>query len=95
MTMEDIVIGLSIVVGFFVAAAVSRIFRRTVTGILVGGVVGLGVSVAALFYGMDTLFASPDAPPEITTLEDAISDVPDEETPSVTSDDTTTVPVDE
>ncbi|WP_108815848.1 hypothetical protein [Loktanella sp. Alg231-35] len=60
MTMGDILLGLLIVTGFFVSAAVSRLFRRGMTGIIIGGVAGLAVSVAMLFYGMEQLF--PTAP---------------------------------
>jgi hypothetical protein len=61
MTMGDILLGLLIVTGFFVSAAVSRVFRRVTAGIIIGGVAGLAVSVAMLFYGMEQLFPqSPD-----------------------------------
>ncbi len=56
MTMADILIGLMIVTGFFVSAAISRLFRRGMTGIIIGGVAGLGVSVAILYYSLDQLF---------------------------------------
>lgn len=55
MTMADILIGLMIVTGFFVSAAISRLFRRGLTGIIIGGVAGLGVSVAILYYSLDQL----------------------------------------
>ena len=65
MTLGDIMLGLLIVLGFFVSAAVSRMFRRGTTGIIIGGVAGLAVSVAMLFYGLDNLF--PMAPDEVPT----------------------------
>lgn len=62
MTLGDILLGLLIVTGFFVSAAISRLFRRGMTGIIIGGVAGLAVSVAMLFYGMDQVFpTAPDA----------------------------------
>lgn len=61
MTMADIVLGLLVALGFFVAAAVSRVFRRGATGIIIGGVAGIAVSVGILFYGMDTLFVGSEA----------------------------------
>jgi len=59
MTFGDIVFGFLIAMGFFVSAFVGRMFRRTGTGVLIGGVVGLGVSVALLYYGLTEVFDLP------------------------------------
>lgn len=56
MTIADILIGFLIAGGFFVAAAVSRLFRRTSTGIIIGGVVGIAFSVVILRYGLAEVF---------------------------------------
>ena len=60
MTVANILIGFLVATGFFVAAAVSRMFRRTATGVLIGGVAGIAVSVLILYYGLSDLFV-PDA----------------------------------
>lgn len=52
MTMANILVGIFVACGFFVSAGVSRIFRRTSTGVVIGGVVGIAVSVAILYYGL-------------------------------------------
>lgn len=70
MTLGDILLGLLVATGFFVAAAISRIFRRNMTGIIIGGVAGIAVSVAVLFYGMDTLFSG-EVLDEAKPVEDA------------------------
>jgi heme O synthase-like polyprenyltransferase len=57
MTLGDILLGVLVVFGFFVSAAVSRMFRRTMSGVIIGGVVGIAVSVTILFYGLSDLFA--------------------------------------
>ena len=60
MTVADFLIGFLLASGFFVSAAISRMFRRTATGVLIGGVVGIGVSVAILYYRLgDVLQPSP------------------------------------
>ncbi|MEO1641665.1 MAG: hypothetical protein AAFU41_20745 [Pseudomonadota bacterium] len=59
MTFGDILFGFLIASGFFVSAFVARFFRRTSTGVLLGGVVGLGVSVALLYYGLTEVFELP------------------------------------
>ncbi|WP_322892727.1 MULTISPECIES: hypothetical protein [unclassified Yoonia] len=56
MTMEQIVLGAVIASGFFLSAVVSRMFRRTVAGVVFGGVAGIALSVAVLSYGL-TQFA--------------------------------------
>ncbi|WP_296424930.1 hypothetical protein [Yoonia sp.] len=60
MTITNILMGFLITGGFFVAAAVSRLFRNASAGIVVGGVAGIAVSVLVLRYGLADLFA-PDA----------------------------------
>lgn len=57
MTFADIIMGLLIACGFFVSALVSRFFRRSLTGVMMGGVIGLGVSVVVLVYGLNNVFA--------------------------------------
>lgn len=57
MTLGDILLGILVVFGFFVSAAVSRMFRRTMSGVIIGGVVGIAVSVSILFYGLSDVFA--------------------------------------
>jgi heme O synthase-like polyprenyltransferase len=57
MTLGDILLGVLVVFGFFVSAAVSRMFRRTTSGVIIGGVVGIAVSVTILFYGLSDVFA--------------------------------------
>lgn len=52
MTPADIALGLLVAVGFFVAAAASRLFRSWKAGVLLGGVIGLGFSVAILAIGL-------------------------------------------
>jgi uncharacterized membrane-anchored protein YitT (DUF2179 family) len=52
MTMEQVVLGAAVAVGFFLSAAVSRWFRRPVAGIIFGGVAGIALSVAVLSYGL-------------------------------------------
>ncbi|MBE0413183.1 hypothetical protein [Yoonia sp.] len=62
MTMVDVLIGFMIAGGFFVSAIVSRMFRRTAAGVVIGGVAGILVSVLVLYYGLGgTTF--PDAAP--------------------------------
>lgn len=56
MTVANILIGFLVATGFFVAAAVSRMFRRTATGVVIGGVAGIAVSVLILYYGLSDLF---------------------------------------
>ena len=57
MTVGDILLGLVIALGFFLAAAVGRIFRRRASGIIFGGVVGLAFSVTVLVYGLNNVFS--------------------------------------
>jgi len=57
MTLGDILLGVLVVFGFFVSAAVSRMFRRTMSGVIIGGLVGIAVSVTILFYGLNDVFA--------------------------------------
>jgi hypothetical protein len=57
MTVVDILFGLLVALGFFVAAAVSRMFRRPMTGIIIGGVAGIAISVVILVYGLNNVFA--------------------------------------
>ncbi|WP_019955756.1 hypothetical protein [Yoonia vestfoldensis] len=52
MTMEQVVLGAVVAIGFFLSAAVSRWFRRPVAGIIFGGVAGIALSVAVLSYGL-------------------------------------------
>lgn len=52
MTMEQVVLGAAVAVGFFLSAAVSCWFRRPVAGIIFGGVAGIALSVAVLGYGL-------------------------------------------
>ncbi|ARU01116.1 hypothetical protein [Yoonia vestfoldensis] len=52
MTMDQVVLGAAVAVGFFLSAAVSRWFRRPVAGIIFGGVAGIALSVAILSYGL-------------------------------------------
>ena len=52
MTMEQIVLGAVVASGFFLSAFVSRLFRRSVAGIVFGGVSGIALSVAVLSYGL-------------------------------------------
>lgn len=56
MTMADLVLGFMIACGFFLSAAVGRLFRRGMSGVLLGGVVGLGFSVTVLVYGLTNVF---------------------------------------
>ena len=57
MTVGDILLGLLIACGFFLSAAVGRIFRRRMSGIIFGGVVGIAFSVTVLVYGLNNVFA--------------------------------------
>ncbi|MFA8443810.1 hypothetical protein [Yoonia sp.] len=57
MTLGDLVLGLLVALGFFVSAAISRMFRGRMAGIFIGGVVGLAVSVFILVYGLTDVFA--------------------------------------
>ena len=63
MTVGDILLGLLIACGFFLSAAVGRLFRRRMSGIVFGGFVGIAFSVTALIYGLNNVFdvATPDA----------------------------------
>lgn len=56
MTIADILIGFLVAGGFFVSAAVSRMFRKKMAGIVIGGVAGIAVSVLILYYGLADLF---------------------------------------
>ena len=61
MTLGDILLGLLVACGFFVSAAVSRIFRRTMSGVIIGGVAGIAVSVLILVYGLTDIFGTAPA----------------------------------
>lgn len=61
MTLGDILLGLLIACGFFVSAAVSRIFRKRLTGVIIGGVVGLAFAVTILVYGLNNAFSAGQA----------------------------------
>ena len=57
MTVGDILLGFLIACGFFLSAAVSRMFRRRMSGIIFGGFVGVAFSVTVLIYGLNNVFA--------------------------------------
>lgn len=57
MTFGDLFLGLLVATGFFVSAFVSPMFRNRRTGVLIGGVTGLALSVAVLAYGLTNVFA--------------------------------------
>lgn len=57
MTIGDILLGLLIACGFFLSAAVGRMFRRRMSGVVFGGVVGIAFSVTVLVYGLNNVFA--------------------------------------
>lgn len=57
MTVGDILLGLLIALGFFLSAAVGRMFRRRASGIIFGGFVGIAFSVTVLVYGLNTVFS--------------------------------------
>ncbi|MDA9979876.1 hypothetical protein N9E38_00380 [Yoonia sp.] len=61
MTLGDILLGFLIACGFFVSALVSRMFRRRLTGVIIGGVVGLAFAVTILVYGINNVFATGQA----------------------------------
>ena len=61
MTLGDILLGLLIACGFFVSAAASRMFRKRMTGVIIGGVVGLAFAVTILVYGLNNVFAAGQA----------------------------------
>jgi len=52
MTPASIALGLLVSVGFFVAAAASRLFRSWKAGVILGGVIGLGFSVTIMAIGL-------------------------------------------
>ena len=56
MTAANIIMGILIAGGFFVSAIVGRMFRKSSTGIIVGGVAGIAVSVIVLIYGLNNVF---------------------------------------
>lgn len=56
MTFTNIIMGIFVACGFFVSAAVGHMFRRAMTGIVLGGVAGIAVSVIVLIYGMNNVF---------------------------------------
>ena len=56
MTFANLLMGVFIAFGFFVSAAVGRLFRKSATGILLGGVAGIAVSVVVLIYGLNNVF---------------------------------------
>lgn len=57
MTLGDLLLGLLVALGFFVSAMVSRMFRNRMSGILLGGVTGLAVSVFVMVYGLTDVFS--------------------------------------
>lgn len=61
MTVGDILLGLLVACGFFVSAAISRMFRRKMAGVVIGGVCGIGFSVLVLVYGLTEVFGSTSA----------------------------------
>jgi hypothetical protein len=61
MTLGDIVLGLLVACGFFVSALVSRMFRKRLTGVIIGGVVGLAFAVMILAYGLNNVFGAGQA----------------------------------
>jgi heme O synthase-like polyprenyltransferase len=56
MTAANVLMGILIAFGFFVSAAVGRLFHKSSTGIVIGGVVGLAVSVVVFIYGLNNVF---------------------------------------
>jgi hypothetical protein len=58
MSIGQILLGLLVACGFFVSAAVSRIFRRNMAGIVIGGVSGIALSVFVLTYGLTEVFGT-------------------------------------
>ena len=62
MTVGDVLLGLLVACGFFLSAAVGRMFRRRMSGIVFGGFVGIAFSVTVLIYGLNNVFdvAAPD-----------------------------------
>ncbi len=56
MSIANILMGIFVACGFFVSAAIGHMFRRALTGIVIGGVAGLAVSVLVLIYGMNNVF---------------------------------------
>jgi uncharacterized membrane-anchored protein YitT (DUF2179 family) len=65
MTMEQVVLGSVVALGFFLSAAVSRWFRRPVAGIVFGGVAGIALSVAVLSYGLNEVVQ-----PDVAVVEE-------------------------
>ena len=57
MTVGDILLGFLIACGFFLSAAVGRMFRRRMSGIIFGGFIGIAFSVTVLIYGLNNVFA--------------------------------------
>ncbi len=62
MSIADILLGFLIAGGFFVSAAVSRMFRRPMTGIVFGGVAGIAVSVAIFWLGFEDFIDAASLP---------------------------------
>ncbi|MDP5084043.1 MAG: hypothetical protein NWQ23_01390 [Yoonia sp.] len=58
MTLGDILLGLLVASGFFVSAGVSRFFRRSMAGVIIGGVCGIAVSVLIMVYGLTDVFGT-------------------------------------
>ncbi len=56
MSIADILLGFLVAGGYFVSSAVSRLFGRAATGIIVGGVLGIAFSVVILRYGLADQF---------------------------------------
>ncbi len=57
MTLGDILLGLLVACGFLISAAVSRMFRKPMAGVIIGGVAGMAVSVMILIYGLNNVAA--------------------------------------
>ncbi len=53
MTLGDILLGLLVACGFLISAAVSRMFRKPMAGVIIGGVAGMAISVMILIYGLN------------------------------------------
>ena len=58
MTIGDILLGFLVAGGFFLAAAVSRLFRKATAGIIIGGVSGIALSVFILAYGLPDMMGA-------------------------------------
>ncbi len=70
MTIANILMTILVAGGFFVAAAVGHMFRRATTGIIIGGVSGIAVSVLMLVYGVNNVFEFAPVDPETVVVEE-------------------------